>query len=167
MHPQSGGRIWRFTPDDQVILDPGSSGSLSYTDQDGAESIVEVPAGAVTTTTTLQYTAIPTVATSAGFAFAGTAFTLEAYVDGILQPGFTFETPITITLSYTDTQVSDVDEETLILQYWDGWSWSDAACGPYDRHPAENWLSVPVCHLTEFGWFGEGDFHIYLPLVMR
>ena len=164
---QKGGRIWRFIADDQVILSPGSSGSLYYVDSGGAETTVVVPAGAVASTTWLKYTAVPTVTASTGFIFAGTAFNLDAYVDGYLQSGFTFDTPITVTLGYTETQVAGLDENTLVLQYWEGGSWQDAACGPYDRHPDENWLSVPICHLTEFGWFAEGGYRIFLPLVTR
>ncbi|MCJ7703049.1 MAG: 6-bladed beta-propeller [Anaerolineales bacterium] len=164
---QQGGRLWRFIADDQVILSPGSSGSLYYTDPGGAETTVVIPVGAVASTTWLQYTAVPTVTASTGFIFAGTAFNLDAYIDGYLQSGFTFETPITVTLGYTETQVADLDENTLVLQYWDGGSWQDAACGLYDRHPDENWLSVPICHLTEFGWFAEGGYRIFLPLVTR
>jgi len=39
---------------------------------------------------------------------------------------------------------------------WDGDAWRDAACGEgYDRHPHENWLTVHVCHLTDFGLLGQ------------
>ena len=52
--------------------------------------------------------------------------------------------------------------------------WVDAAitCVPplgYERHPAENWLAVPICHLSTFGLFGTEitQYHIRLPLIMR
>ncbi len=49
-----------------------------------------------------------------------------------------------------------------------GSEWEDAACGPYDRNLAENWLSVPICHLSQFGVFGKTTASkIYLPLVLR
>ncbi|MFO7918684.1 MAG: hypothetical protein R6V13_11440, partial [Anaerolineae bacterium] len=44
----------------------------------------------------------------------------------------------------------------LVLKYWDGEAWVDAACGVgYDRHPEENWLSVEICHLTDFALLGQ------------
>ena len=46
-------------------------------------------------------------------------------------------------------------------------AWEDAACGAYDRHPDKNWLAVPICHLSQFALFGERDYLIYLPLVLR
>ena len=65
-----------------------------------------------------------------------------------------------------------MSEGALTLDYWDGSGWADAAatCTPvsvYDRHPADNWLAVPICHLSEFALFGEGGYAIYLPLIMR
>jgi hypothetical protein len=46
----------------------------------------------------------------------------------------------------------------------------DVACGAYDRYPEENWLVVPICHLSRFALFGEvaevRDF-VYSPLATR
>jgi hypothetical protein len=63
---------------------------------------------------------------------------------------YVFAEPISITIHYTDTDVIDMDEEMLTLYQWDGNGWVDAACGAYERHPDENWLSVSLCHLTPF-----------------
>ena len=41
----------------------------------------------------------------------------------------------------------------------------NAACGDYDRHPDENWLAAPICHLSRFALFGK--YTVYLPLVLR
>jgi hypothetical protein len=35
----------------------------------------------------------------------------------------------------------------------------------YDRHPNENWLAVPICHLTKLALFGQ--HRVYLPLVIK
>lgn len=76
--------------------------------------------------------------------------------------------PVTITLHYSDSEVAWLAEASLMLFYWiDSTSaWVDAACGPYDRHPNESWLAVPICHLSEFALFGEGHW-IYLPVALR
>jgi len=65
-----------------------------------------------------------------------------------------------------------LDEKTLVLDYWDGSRWVDAAttCTPtstYERHPAQNRLAVAICHLTDFGLMGGVRYTIYLPLVVR
>ena len=69
------------------------------------------------------------------------------------------------TLVYTDTQGNPTTVEVP-------GAWDDAAntCTPpstYDRHPDENWLAVPLCHLSEYGMLGVSTHNIYLPLVMR
>jgi hypothetical protein len=102
----------------------------------------------------------------AGFAFAGHAFTLNAYQNGLLASGFVFSQAVTVTIYYANTDLVGFNESTLILDYWNGSTWADAACGSYDRHPDENWLSVPICHLSQFALFGV-PFHTFLPLIRR
>ncbi len=109
-----------------------------------------------------------------GLSFAGHFFNLDAYRGALLLPDFTFNTPVTVTMRYSDDDVKGMDEDTLILYYWDTASsqWVDAAktCTPessYDRRPGKNWVSVPICHLTKFGMFGETLYRIYLPIVLK
>jgi len=153
----------------QISVDPGSTETLLVTDTHGLTTTVLVPAGAVTATTTLVY--IEALTTTAeippDFSFAGVIFDLNAYVDGARVDPFTFTTPITITLHYSEAILS-APEETLRLMTWvpDSERWLDAACRPYVRNLAENWLSVPICHLSHFALLGE-EYRIYLPLVIR
>ena len=70
---------------------------------------------------------------------------------------FNFALPVTVALSYLDSDAAGRDESQLILYNWDGTSssWLDAAqtCTPpssYQRDLVTNTLSLPVCHLTEF-----------------
>lgn len=150
-----------------TIVDPAQTSSLEYTDTFGSTTSIEIPTSAVTQTITLIYTQLPTANGTSGFSFAGHAFELEAYLDDSLIPGFTFELPIIVTLEYTDSDVVDITETALLLLYYDGSKWVDAACGPYERNTAENWLKVPICHLSKFGLFG-GEFHYtYLPFSSK
>lgn len=146
-------------------VSPGEGGSLVYTDTDGSVTSVVVPSGAVTQAVTLHYVSVAAASAPAGFAFAGHGFTLDAYQGDTLLTPFVFSKPVTITWHYTDADVAGVDEKSLVLNYWDDTAWKDAACGTYDRHPDENWLSVPVCHLSQFAFFGTPLRQVFLPLA--
>ena len=41
--------------------------------------------------------------------------------------------------------------------------------GEYTRNLNENWVSLPVCHLTEFGLFNipEMPFRLYIPMGFK
>ena len=79
----------------------------------------------------------------------------------------TFSVPVSVTLYYTDTDIAGLDEIMLLLANWNAGlsTWEDAACGPYVRHPDENWLAVPISHLSRFALFGKHK--IYLPIVIN
>lgn len=148
--------------------EPDSAQSMSYVDEEADLTTVEIPAGAMTETATILFTPITTPTANVGFQFAGTAFELTALKDGAVLEGLAFERPVTITIEYSDMDVEGQDELTLRLEVWDPASegWLDAACGSYDRHPDENWLSVPICHLSLYALFGqlENGHNIYLPV---
>jgi hypothetical protein len=154
----------------QGSIDPDLGGTLIYTDSRGNQTIIEVPAGAVSDTTKLVYAVSQEPVESDGLAFAGHAFDLKAYYNDDHQPSFVFNSPVTITIHYSDADVGDIDELLLTLKFRDGSNWEDAACGSYDRHSDENWLAVPICHLSTFALFGEKalEKHFnYMPLVLR
>jgi hypothetical protein len=72
---------------------------------------------------------------------------------------FPFLRPISLTLTYIDSQIPGLDENTLILTYWDGSQWLDAATTcpnpfPYVRDPANNQITLQICHLSRFGMVG-------------
>jgi hypothetical protein len=153
--PDLGADEWSTA---EAVVDPGPGGGGTLVTTVGTfTSTVTIPSGAVTTTTTLEFTALATTTQGSppGVDFAGLAFDLDAYQGGALVPGFTFSVPVTITLDYGQGDVVGLDESSLVLETWDGGAWQDAACGPYERNPDENWLSVPVCHLSRFALFGE------------
>jgi hypothetical protein len=148
---------------------------LAYTDSvSGHQFQVWLPAGAVTDTIALRYSLATTPAVTSSLHFAGHAFHLDAYSGNTGLENFTFQRAVTVTLIYLDADVFGLNENELQLYYWDvaTSTWAPAACGDYIRHPAENWLSVPICHLTEFGLFGveeqsSGNNKLFLPLIFR
>jgi hypothetical protein len=117
---------------------------------------------------------LETVTSTANLQFDSQAFELNAYQGGNPVDNFTLEEPATITITYTHADVTGINEESLILFYWDESSeqWVDAAstCTPtsiYNRHPEANWLAVAICYLSQFAMFGEQQATLFLPLVKR
>ena len=145
---------------------PDANTTVVYTDAQGSQTVVEVPAGAVSETVTLLYGPLDTVSDSPG-PFAGHGFLLEAHRDGELLADLAFETPITVTIHYTDADVAGMDEETLELRYWDGEAWSTDGIAIADRDTVNNRLVATVAHLSQFAMFARGKHPVYLPLVLK
>lgn len=158
---------------DALFVGPEDAGDLGLLATDGSAITVTVPAGAVPYPTALALAPLAEPADAPdGLLFAGRSFALDAYRDSVLLEGFAFDTPVTMTLTYTDDQVAGVDEGTLALYVREGTAWVDAAttCAPpssYLREPDANRLTVPICHLSEYALFGEASYKAFLPLVMR
>jgi PKD repeat protein len=169
--PTVSASAWITTvADGQAVVTPGG-GSLVFTDTQNDPTVIQVGPGAVTGTVTLILAPVETATAPSSFAFAGHAFDLSAYVGNERVLGYTFAQPITVTISYSNYDVTGLDESKLMLSYWTGTEWADAAstCKPsatYVRMPAQNRLSIAICHLTHFGMFGS-PFKVYLPVVRR
>jgi parallel beta-helix repeat protein len=169
--PDLGADEWATA---ETTVEPASAATLTAT-VGGLTTTVAVPSQAVTEAVTLKYTALAVTAhgSPANFAFADQAFDLDAYQGETLRAGFVFSKPVTITIHYDEGDIGGVNEDTLVLEYWDegtsGWVDAVATCIPasvYDRHPDEDWLALPICHLSRFALFGEGQRDVYLPLVL-
>lgn len=165
-----GGKIWQYIPERAVvdIPNPTQPATLVFTPTTGGRSTVQIPANALDQPTELVYEPFTPSTTPVGFAFAGRAFELNAYRADALVENLAFLQPVTVILEYTDADVAGMNEARLLLHRWDPATsaWIDAACGAYDRQPAQNWLSVPICHLSQFGLFGAVEY-VYLPAVRR
>ncbi len=169
--PQGGGNDLGADELMPSAIVTSAGATLVYRDTQGNPTTVEFPPGAVTDTITVTYVPAASALAPAGWAFAGHAFDLNVYQNDLPLPGYTFGSPVTVTLRYSDADVLPMDEASLTLYYLSGSAWADAAttCSPastYDRHPAENWLSVPICHLSRFALFG-ATHPLYLPIVLR
>jgi len=94
-------------------------------------------------------------------------FALQAYVEGRLQE-ITFTPPLTITITYQDEAITELNETTLHIRYWDEttqeWSTTGITSTPY---PNENKVVARLSHFTEFAIFGEASNGIYLPIVVK
>jgi len=147
------------------IVDPAQETALVYTDAQGNDTTIDVPAGAVTETTTLVYSPEVTVTVPVDWLFGNHAFQLNAYMEGIPQLGFEFQLPISVTVGYSDADVMYLREQTLELWYWDGDKWSTDGITIIERDTFNNQLVVTIEHLSEFAMFGEERWIIFLPLI--
>lgn len=166
-------------------VEPDEDTLLSFLGDDERDVEITLPNGAVTEETTLSFTALNmSLGGPPNFVFAANAFRLDAFRDGQLLPDFTFDQPISVTLTYLDEDVAGLDEASLTLHHWDPdqRQWVDTACGGYVRKVDKNRITVPICHLTEFATFASleaetvpdpdpeidtTDIQIYLPTVIK
>ncbi|MBX3001654.1 MAG: choice-of-anchor A family protein [Caldilineaceae bacterium] len=159
-----------------TLIRPDASSELLYVAPNGNGSTrIRIPAGAVDQPTNLHYAAMTTVnAWQPGFVFGGRGFSLDAYQNGQPLDDFVFLKPIEVTVHYTEDEAKGLNENEIILPFWDGRAWVDAAtsCSPtsiYHRDPAQKVFTVEICHLTEFSMFGipTSPFRLFLPSTVR
>jgi hypothetical protein len=175
-------KVWLNDDPIDVVIDPVNGGTLAYVDGQGLSTMIEVPDGAVTEVVRLIFTPRPPIIVPplpGGLQSAHHTFDLEAaayipdsafkiYLPAILKgggggspppPSFPFLRPVNITIEYSNADVVGLDENNLLLLYWTGSEWEDAATTctpalPYIRNTAANTIQVAICHLSRFGLAG-------------
>ncbi len=144
-----------------ILLQPGAAAELVYTDTQGLPTHLTFPPNAVAQPTTLVLTPT-TVSATQRLIFTGHAFDLIVYQAGVVQPDFTFNEPVIISISYSQQDVWTVGEASK-LGLWrrTNGEWHNIVdgCGPvspfvYTRDLLHNRLEVPICHTGHFGLFG-------------
>jgi hypothetical protein len=167
----------------QAPVNPYTDTTVCYPEPGGMTTTVDIPAGAVEEVTgTLVITGTGGVAEpphpfTGNLKFAGRLFQIDFFVGGVVQPGFVFSNPVTITLNYRDEDLEGpppLFEPDLRLYYWSDSAseWTDAinTCTPpmtYTRDLDANWLKVPICHLSTWALASIEEQRLYLPLIMR
>ena len=161
---------WYLTQAVEEVIQGESGGTLISNDEN---TEITIPPDAVSGEVTFLFDPqpTPTQAIDRRLDFAGISFELTAW-DETEQPVTTFEHPLVITIFYDEGSLGPIPEDSLILYYWDETqsAWLDVATtcddGEYTRNLAEDWLSLPICHLSEFALLGEG-YPLFLPLIAR
>jgi CSLREA domain-containing protein len=153
---------------ERAAVDPAMGATWVFTNTRGNRTIIQIPAGAITYTepVTMAYASIEEVSAS-GFTFAGNAFELSAYLGNTPLLGLNFSPPITVTIHYGDADVVGLDEEALMLLYWDGTGWSDGGGNVVERNPAGNYAVFTLSHLSDFALLTSAKITLYLPLVSK
>lgn len=159
---------WYLTQAVEEVI-PGDIGGTVVSNDGNTE--IDIPAGAAEGLFTILFAPQPDPSQDIGVLnFAGDSFELTAFNE--LGPVVSFAQPLTLTLQYDQASLGVIPEDSLILYYWDTdlLDWVDAAStcegGTYTRNLEEDWLSLPICHLSEFALLGD-SFDLFLPTIRR
>jgi len=150
-------------PHGAMALGPNQGGELRH--EYGVT--LTVSPGAVTDTTRFQFkplTGTDILSGPPGLMFAHRAFEATAFRfgDGIHQ----FGQPLTITVNYSDTDVTGLKRETLRLWYRNSLGEPWAMLGEPVRVMSGTHVYT-TAHLTQFALFGEAAYRVFLPMVIR
>ena len=147
----------------------GDAGGMLLSN-DGLTEIV-IPPGAVDGSVTFTLEPHPYPYTIPSYiSYIGTTFELTA-IDALGNPVTEFAEALILTQSYEDELASAIEENLRLYYQQDPMgSWQDVVTtcvgGSYTRNLDENWLSVPLCHLSLFSLMSHAQ-QIYLPIIQR
>lgn len=147
---------------------PESPTTIQMTSTSGTTLTAEVPIGAVESPISIVLTPdVPTYGNPTSFTLGDFSFDIQAF-DGLgnLIDGLTLDQAMILTINYTDAQINVLDESSLMLFWWDGAAWVDAACGVYVRDLENNILEAPICHFSSFA-IGGTTHEIFLPILVK
>lgn len=152
------------TPYGVIALGPYEGAQLTHS----YGVTVEIPSPAVTDTTQFRlgpiYTDTRPSDPPGGLFYAHRAIALNAYHFG--TPVGSFNYPLTITMHYTDADLTGLKRETLRVWTREGPSGPWSVLGE-PREEMSGTLSFTTTHLSEFALFAEPKYRSYLPLVSR
>ncbi|MEZ4592420.1 MAG: Ig-like domain-containing protein [Chloroflexota bacterium] len=153
-------------PGDTVVASGiGSNSTIDVT--------LNIPANVVTGDEQVTFVLRPIALTEEppqGFKFAGLAFALDVYVDGVLVTSpYALANPITLTIEYSDADVADIGkgDDELMLTFWSGSEWLTDGITLVELDTANNQMVVQIGHLTDFALFGKDMMVVYLPMVVK
>ena len=146
-------------------VDPSMDTVLTYTHPtSGTGTIVEIPAGAVSETLELVYAELETPAAdppTSTWRYAGRAFSLNLYRNGeLVTSTVNFgDHPLTVTLTYTDSNIAGLNLDTLQVYYWSvlHGAWEQSGIIHVEHDHANRRLIITIAHLTDFALFAEAN----------
>lgn len=143
----------------QVTATASGGGKTTLTTDEDTTAQVELPADAVSTSTEINIypkakaEAVSSRPVPSGKSIiGGYAYDCAATADG--QAVATFLKDVTLTFSYTDEQISGLNEDTLKIYYWDGTQWLVL---PSTVDKVNNKITAITDHFTYFVIFGESE----------
>jgi len=141
----------------KVDVTSSNGGKTTLTTSEGASATVDFPANAITTATQANInleskTSIAnTYPVPSGKNMVGDyVYNLMATAGGVSVASFTKD--ITLTFTYTDSQITGLDEDSLKVYYWTGTQWT-ALTSTADK--TNNKITALTNHFTYFAIMGE------------
>lgn len=156
-------------PPIHTLLLPDQAATIIMTGTNETKTIIEIPAGAVTTPTELIYSESYLPTQPAGvMRVGGRTFSLHTQQDNLPITPLTFQQPVTMTILYADAEMAALSESemTLVeLQANDG-SWATSNVTRIQHDPAINRLVVAITVAADYA-FGAPNRRLFLPMVLR
>lgn len=108
----------------------------------------------------LSYTPIVTPTEQTGtppgnLKFGNFEFDLTLFLNNEPQHGIEFVTPITVTISYDPLLLNGVQENTLVVYYWDGTAWVTSGITIVARDPVNHTIKFSISHLSHLAFFAQ------------
>ncbi|MBK8050727.1 MAG: hypothetical protein IPK16_28625 [Anaerolineales bacterium] len=128
----------------------------------------------------LSYTPIltptaPTAHPPGQLKFGHFEFDLRLFLNDVEQINYPFAAPLTLTIAYSQALLSNLKEETLVLDAWDGTDWNRDGIQIITHDLVHHVLVVTIAHPAKFAFFAElptdidpepepdATDHLYLP----
>ena len=147
-----------------------TDGSLTFTNDEGRDTILEVPSGAVEQPTEISIAQIPLPPNLPPYYnYTGDAFELNAIVSipaqTILSENTTeFNTAFTLTVEYDASGLSSEKEAKLRLNYWQDGMWVEETSSVVDT-TINSIVATPV-HFSIWAVLGRDSFPVFLPFIL-
>jgi PKD repeat protein len=149
--------------DASAVGTPGEGGEVI-----GEGITLTLPPGGTAQELTLLYTVTDQQADWADYVSAGLSFNWAAFVDGVHLTPYSFAAPVAVAL---DVEAAGLDPASLLLLYWDGSAWVDAAetCEAEPTRALTAQLATEICATGDFALVGRvrSGTTQYLPLIVR
>lgn len=147
-----------------------AGGTVTLTNDDGRETILEVPSGAVEQPTEISIAQISLPPNLPPYYnYTGDAFELNAIVSipaqTILSENTTeFNTAYTLTVEYDASGLSSEKEAKLRLNYWQDGMWVEETSSVVDT--TINEITATPDHFSIWAVLGRDSFPVFLPFIL-
>lgn len=148
----------------QVTVTPSEGGKTTLTTDENSTAQIEVPVNAVSTSTEINIYSkdkadiVASRPIPSGKSVVGNyIFEYTATANG--EAVATFSIEVTLTFTYTDSQIVGLNEDVLKIYYWDDSQWLNLA-STVDK--VNNTITVTTDHFTYFAIFGESETPIQM-----
>lgn len=153
-----------------VLITSRDGGMLEYVPESGSQVILVAPPGAVTTDTVITIAPVSsTPVLSEPLTLVVNPFHIGAGPAGREREEITFQTPITLTISYSITVERDLPEERIhLLMLSEGESsWEELPCTHQNDNAETHRVTTSISHPAVFGLFRSDNNTLYLPAITK